>query len=392
MSPPAWRALVAHTEAHTPLNRDRAVDALRAAAIAGVMVGHWMITSLVLDGDGLHTASPLAYMSYLTPLTWVLQTLGLFFFVGGFANARSLRTAREQGLDYRQWLRGRATRLGRPVLGLAAAWIPIALALNGLAVPDRTVRTLVKLAASPLWFLAVYLMLTALTPYVLARVERWGAASALLPLAVVIVADLIRIHGWLGVPELVGWVSVIAAWLVPYQLGAAWQRGGLHGRGTAWSLIALGAAGYAVLVVVGNYPASMVGITGGGRSNLSPPSVLVPALAAVQIGIGLGVLDRVRRAMRRRGVWTVVAMVNRFAMTLFLWHLTALMAVTAVAAGWRPLFGLHTEPTGPWWLLARIGWIPAFAAVLWLLWAGFARWERSAGTDRSTVEAYAKSA
>ena len=53
---------------------------------------------------------------------------------------------------------------------------------------------------------------------------------------------------------------------------------------------------------------------------------------------------------------------NLSAMTVFLWHQTALMAVTAVGllAG-EPLPGLHTVPDGFGWVLARLAWLPVFA-------------------------------
>jgi peptidoglycan/LPS O-acetylase OafA/YrhL len=390
MSLQGWSTLVVRTAAATSPERDRAVDALRALAIVGVLLGHWLVTALVLHPDGLRTVSPLVDMSYLVPASWVLQTLGLFFFVGGYANALSLSRARKRGEDYETWLRVRSARLGRPVLALLAVWVPVWFMLTGLAVPDETVHTLVKLAVSPLWFIGVYYVLTAMTPWVLTRVERWGAVAALLPLLVVACTDLIRIHGWLGVPAGISWISLVVAWLVPYELGVAWERGGLRGRGTAWSLIALGSSGYALLVIVGSYPASMVGITGADRSNLAPPSLLVPALTAVQIGLGLKLMGRLRAAMTRPANWATVAMLNRYAMTLFLWHLTALMAVTVLTAGWRPLMGLHTDPASLWWLAARVGWLPAFAGVLVLLGLGFARWEQATKRDRPS-EAYLSS-
>lgn len=390
MSLQGWFALVARTAAATPPDRDRSVDALRALAIIGVLVGHWLVTALVLDADGLRTVSPLVDMSYLVPASWVLQTLGLFFFVGGYANSRSLTHAHKRGQDYESWLRIRSARLGKPVLALLAVWVPAWFLLTGLAVPDQTVHTLVKLAVSPLWFIAVYFILTAITPWVLARVERWGAVAALLPLLVVACTDLIRIHGWLGVPVGLSWISLVVAWLVPYQLGVAWEQGGLRGRGAAWSLITLGTSGYALLVIVGDYPASMVGVTGADRSNLAPPSLLVPALAVVQIGVGLLSIGRLRAAMAGPGNWAIVATLNRFAMTLFLWHLTALMTVTVFTAAWRPLVGLHTDPANLWWLAARVGWLPAFAAVLVLLGLGFARWEQAAKRDRPS-QAYVSS-
>ena len=40
--------LARRIDAATPPQRDRAVDALRALAIAGVIGGHWLVTALVL--------------------------------------------------------------------------------------------------------------------------------------------------------------------------------------------------------------------------------------------------------------------------------------------------------------------------------------------------------
>nr|WP_180214536.1 hypothetical protein [Phytohabitans suffuscus] len=72
--------------------RDRAIDTVRAVAIAGVVLGHWLVTGLVLGpGGGLDQASPLRALPSFAPVTWVLQTLGLFFFAGGYAAARSRR-------------------------------------------------------------------------------------------------------------------------------------------------------------------------------------------------------------------------------------------------------------------------------------------------------------
>src|SRR6516164_3653624 len=112
------RTLAARIDAATPAHRDRAVDALRALAIAGVILGHWLVTALVVTssgtGHGLHDQSPLATMPYLTPLSWIFQTLAIFFLVGGYAAARSYRGS------YGTWLRQRLVRLSRPVALLAA--------------------------------------------------------------------------------------------------------------------------------------------------------------------------------------------------------------------------------------------------------------------------------
>jgi len=81
------RQLARRIDAATPPQRDRAVDALRALAIAGVIGGHWLVTALVTSsshhGTVLRDDSPLASMPWLAPLSWVFQTLAVFFLVGG---------------------------------------------------------------------------------------------------------------------------------------------------------------------------------------------------------------------------------------------------------------------------------------------------------------------
>ena len=44
--------LATRITAATPATRDRAVDALRAFAILGVVLGHWLVTALVSHGNG----------------------------------------------------------------------------------------------------------------------------------------------------------------------------------------------------------------------------------------------------------------------------------------------------------------------------------------------------
>jgi hypothetical protein len=60
------RRFARHIDAATPAHRDRAVDALRALAIAGVIGGHWLVTALVCGGSPHGTVlsdnSPLASM------------------------------------------------------------------------------------------------------------------------------------------------------------------------------------------------------------------------------------------------------------------------------------------------------------------------------------------
>ncbi|HTJ38191.1 MAG TPA: acyltransferase [Dactylosporangium sp.] len=355
--------------------RDRAIDALRAIAILGVVLGHWLVTAVVRDGDTIRVASPLRAVPWLAPASWLFQTLAVFFFVGGMVAARST-------IDrYSTWLRSRLTRLFRPVLALLIAWTVLLAVLyawhsvtTSPADPTGTSgdllsmfgsHTVLKLVASPLWFLLVFAALTAATPLVRRLHPAW-------PLAVVALVDTARFA--LDAPAWIGWTNLAAGWLVPFCLGAAWTRGELRSRTTAWLLLLGGATATVALTRWFGYPVSMVGVPGQGISNLNPPTLAAVTFGIAQCGAALLLMPALRRAMQRPRLWLVVAVVNLSAMTIFLWHQTSLIAVTVLSPA--PLPGLHTTPQSTSWLTARVMWLPVFAAVLLAFWLLFLRVER----------------
>ena len=381
------RHIARRVDAATPPQRDRAVDALRALAIAGVIGGHWLVTALVTGssqhGTVLHDDSPLASMPWLAPLSWVFQTLAVFFLVGGYSAARGYRGG------YLPWLRKRMVRLARPIVALAAVWVPVTVGMCLAGVPATTVHTIVFLVISPLWFLGVYAGLTALTPFVIKLVRRFGASAAIFPASLVAAADLLRFglpvfsqHG----PSWVGWINLPAGWLVPYLLGIAWAQCSLtQCSPTQWSLrgrrvpalmLAGGAAATAALIAWAGYPASMVGVNGAHISNLNPPTLAAVAFGIAQCGLALLLRDRLARLMRRPLAWAGIALVNLSAMTLFLWHQTAFITVSSAGllAGRVP--GLLTAPAGGLWVAERLVWLPVFAIMLSGLWLAFRRMER----------------
>ncbi|MFF5358363.1 acyltransferase [Streptomyces scabiei] len=363
----AARRAVRHIEAATPPDRDRAVDALRALAILGVILGHWLVTALVADGGTLHTTSPLQHLPRLAPVSWLFQTLAVFFLAGGHVATRSHSSARARGVTYLPWLRARLSRLFRPVVALLTLWTAVTIALLATGTRVDTVHTLVKLALSPLWFLLVFAALTAATPLLTRLNPLW-------PLAVVLHVDLIRFG--LGGPQGLGWINLAAGWLVPYTLGAAWARGELERPRAGWTLLLSGTAATAVLIVWAGYPASMVGVPGVRISNLNPPTLAAVTFGLAQCGLALLLRDPLRRVLRRRPLaWAAVAAVNLSAMTVFLWHQTAMMATTATGLTAGRLPGLHTLPDGLPWVAARLAWLPVFAVALLLCRAAFHRHE-----------------
>ncbi|MFI1995183.1 acyltransferase [Actinoplanes sp. NPDC020271] len=346
----ATHATARRIEAATRPDRDRAIDALRAIAILGVVLGHWLVTALVFDDGPIRGASPLQFLPALTPVSWVFQTLAVFFLVGGHVAAagRSRRI-----IPYGDWVAGRLKRLFRPVLLVLAVWTVVGGFLLAVGSDPATVRTLVMLVLSPLWFLLVFAALTAATPLVV-------RLHPAVPLTVVAVVDLFRIQ--LGAPAWVGWVNLAAGWLVPFAVGARWQR---MSRGSLWGLLIGGTATTIVLVCWAGYPASMVGVPGAGFSNLAPPSLAAVTFGLAQCGLAGLLREPLGRLMRRPAWWAAVVLVNLFAMTIFLWHQTAMITaavVTRLAVG--PLAGLHTSPDSAVWVLERVGWLPLFALVL----------------------------
>ncbi|MFJ8748886.1 acyltransferase [Streptomyces sp. NPDC102441] len=359
------RQLVSRIEAGTPAHRDRAVDGLRALALMAVPAGHWLLGGFTLDGDGgLHNASPLSTFAGLSPVSWVLQMLGVFFLVGGYASVLSYnRRPSTTGA----WLRGRMVRLGRPVLGVTAVWALMIPVLYAAGVPEDTLRTGAKLVIQPLWFVGVYAVVTALTPYCVRLSRRLGGWAAAPLIGSVAVVDVLRYGPYAdAVPSWLSLLNILPGWLFAYQLGVSWGEGRLSRRGARLLLIG-GTALFAVLLLVFHYPTSMVGVPGEARTNSHPPSLLVLALASAQSGAAVLLHGRIGRALRRPALWAPVVVINLSAMTILCWHQTAMLtaAVPAAFAGAVP--GLTTAPDSVGWILARVAWMPLFAALLVLI-------------------------
>ncbi|MEU7030670.1 acyltransferase [Streptomyces sp. NPDC046275] len=360
------RRTAAAIEARTPAHRDRAIDGLRALALLAVPTGHWLLGGFTRSTDGaLHNASPLSAFGSLAPVSWVLQMLGIFFLVGGYASVLSFR--RHQG-STRAWLGGRVARLGRPVLGVTAVWAALLPLLHhGFGVPSDTLRTASTLVVQPLWFVGVYVVVTALTPYCVRAARRLGAWAAAPLLGSVAVVDFLRYGPYAeAMPSWLGVLTILPGWLFAYQLGVSWGEGRV-GRRHAWGLLLGGAALFAALLVWFGYPASMVGVPGEARTNSHPPSLLVLALAAAQSGAAILLRERLGRLLRRPALWAPVVVVNLSAMTILCWHQTAMLAAAVPASYAGEVAGLVGAPDSAAWILARLAWLPVFAALLLLI-------------------------
>src|SRR5690625_660518 len=145
--------------------RDRFIDLVRAFSLLIVVAWHWVFTIIIWEADGPRATNPIGFTRGLFVATWLFQVMPLFFFVGGYAHDAAWRTAAERG-RFNTPLRfawNRAGQLARPAMALAFGWWligSVGVALWDIHGTERSV----KLILSPLWFIAVYLLLILLFP------------------------------------------------------------------------------------------------------------------------------------------------------------------------------------------------------------------------------------
>lgn len=275
--------------AATPATRDRYVDLLRVASLGTVIAGHWLMAAVSTGGMG----NLLAIVPPLQVLTWALQVMPVFFFVGGFSHALSHRSLARtaDGPVYAAFLRARLRRLLRPTLVFVAVWT--------------------------------------------------------------------------------------AAALTAQLLGAGGGK----------------LSGALALVAYGPYPLSMVGMPGEKVSNMAPPTLALLAHALWLVGAVELLRAPAAAWLARPRVWRAVVSANGVAMTAFLWHLTAMLAVYAAQLG----LGIALpEPAGAaWWAQVPVRFLAA-AALTCVLVAVFRRFEapgpRAPAADRSQDPAPAPAA
>ena len=213
--------------AATPADRNRAVDLYRAAAMAVVAVGHWLGMVVVNERGEVVGGNLLDWSPQYGWITWIGQVMPLFFFVGGFASATSLRAAERRGVRPVDWIATRLLRMVTPAAALAAFWA-VAL-VGGAAVGGFGIVSMGAIgAAIPLWFLANYTIDTALAPFTF----KWfRARPALLVGGLITLFAIGEAARFAGIP-LLPQLNWVIGWLGFQVAGFAWQDGRLP-RGDA---------------------------------------------------------------------------------------------------------------------------------------------------------------
>lgn len=378
----------------TPPSRDRFIDFLRALSILAVVVGHWLIAVISWRRGLIRETSAVGRVPGLWAGTWLFQVMPVFFYVGGYANFVAFESARRRGEPARAFVRRRVRRLLVPAVPFFAVWTAVQIALHvaGVGAPSgprlwdgtrllRGVRPPAQTVPfGPLWFLAAYLVVVAISPLTVAlhRRFRWWVPGLL---AVATVAtDVVGFAG--GHPG----VRVLNSGFV---LLAFHQAGHFHGDGSAprwprraaWAMTAGGLGGLVLLTNawffrlfgdvrfrwfpgIGHYPRSLLGTDIEAISNAYPPTVCFLLAGVWAVGLVLLVDPAVSRWLERPAPWKATVAVNARIMTLFLWHMTAYLV--AILLLWPLGYGQERSPTLRWWAER-----PLWIVVPGLILAGF---------------------
>jgi Acyltransferase family len=327
----------------TPAARDRTINLLRVASLGTVVLGHGLMAAVTADQGRAEVGNLLAVEPKLQLLTWVLQVMPVFFFVGGFSHALSYRSLarRAEGPAYAAFVRARLQRLLRPTMLFIAVWGVGALAVQLLTDSSPLANVAARLVTQPLWFIGIYLAMVALTPPLLRLHERygWGAFAGLVAAAAGV--DVLRFAADVPYVEFLNFAFV---WLAVHQLG--FLRADDRLRFPA-ALAAVGMAGAVALVAFGPYPLSMVGMPGERISNMSPPTAALLCHGLWLVGAVELLRGPMSRLVARPRVWRGVVAANGIAMTAFLWHLTAMLGVYGALLAFD--VSLPAPGSGGWW-------------------------------------------
>ena len=302
--------------------RDLVIDLARCFCLALVVTSHSLMVSPELHPDGTVTSeNTLGNQRWFEPVVWILQIMPLFFVAGGITGLQSWRRLRARGGTACDFMQGRMLRLIRPAAALLAVMFAGLWGARLGGVDDQVIQLLATGAGMPLWFLAAYLASQLNLPlfaWLHARAPRLTLAGLL---GLVITVDCLR-----GALPLLAYLNMIFLWCAVQQLGFFLADGELLrlGRPAALAGIVVGSnLVLGLLVALGLYSGNML-------VNLNPPNLTLLLLAVAQaaaLQLFRPVLLRVASAARVRRMMTAV---GRRSMTVYLWHLPLLAAMSGL--------------------------------------------------------------
>ena len=350
--------------------RNLAVDFYRVSGVVLIVLGHWLAGAVTYHDGYFGRQNPLVDQPWTQWLTWPFQAVPTFFLAAGYAGAVSWTHRRDIEGAVAPNLAAASTRPGaRTVDGVRRAGVgscsgvgrlpggefdsgicglgggdapvvPRGLSGGGFADADCNCRT------TPLGTFG-------------ARGAGNGCRGGRRCLA-----------GWpCPLSRLAQLFALLGSSLSTRNRLAQRVISGAQIR--AW-LAAGSSVALALLIGLGPYPVSMIGVPGQSVQNSEPPSVAMLAFACAQAGLVIALAPALNRALRAGLVQRVLARANSNVMALYLWHMipVVIVAIVGYPAGLLPQ---PVEGTAQWWL-ARLEWVVVLGLVtaveLALLWWG----------------------
>ena len=306
--------------APTP-DRDPVIDLVRFFCLALVVVAHTMMVSPVLHPDGTVTSeNTLGDQHWFEPVVWVFQIMPLFFVAGGITGLQSWRRLRARGGNAFDFMQARLLRLIRPAAVLLAVMFVGLSAARLAGVDPQVIELLTSGAGMPLWFLAAYLAAQLNLPWLAALHARapWLTFAGLT--ALVVTVDCLR-----GVLPLLAYLNMLFLWCAVQQLGFIVADGPrlLPGRPAHLGIMVASNMLLGLIVLLGLYSGNML-------VNLNPPNVTLLLLGisqAAALQLFRPVLSRIASVA---GVRRMMGVAGRRSMTVYLWHLPLLAAMSGL--------------------------------------------------------------
>jgi surface polysaccharide O-acyltransferase-like enzyme len=338
--------------------RNQAVDFYRVSGVILIVLGHWLAGSVTYRDGSFGRQNPLMDQPWTHWLTWIFQAVPIFFLVAGYAAAASWGHRRAgDGMSRQTWVRHRLARVLGPSAVYVAVVSVIVLASGAAGAAGSLMEYAGWAVAMHLWFLAVYVIVVSLTPIAIAAQHRWGLLVPAALASALVAVDIAALAG--HVPYL-NWLNYLLCWGLLYQIGIAWQRG--HLAGIRPVLLAAGSAGALWLLIwLGPYPISMIGVPGQAVQNTEPPSVAMLAFGCAQAGLAISCAPAVNSALRGAVAQRMLSRANTNVMGLYLWHMVpvVIVAVIAYPAGLLP----QPDEGGAQWWLTRLEWVAILSVV-----------------------------
>jgi fucose 4-O-acetylase-like acetyltransferase len=354
--------------------RDVAIDLARFFCLALVVMGHTTMVSAVLHPDGtVTTENTLALQDWFEPIIWIFMVMPLFFVSGGITGLQSWRRLKARGGSGIEFAQARLLRLIRPAAALLAVMFTGLWIARLAGVTPQVVELIVTGAGMPLWFLAAYLAAQLNLPLLAALHDRapWLTLASLATLVVAV--DCFR-----GAFPALAYLNMIFLWCAVQQLGFVLADSHLlrPNRSALVGIVAGSNLLLGLLTGLGLYRGNML-------VNLNPPNFCLLLLGVAQAAALQLARPALSKAASAKWVRTVVGVAGRRAMTVYLWHLPLLAAMSGLIL--LTDFPKPAAATAAWWWSRPVVLLGVIVLLLPVL-AVFGRLE-----ERPTASVHARS-